>query len=86
MLMTLIRRHLQGREILSFVNQISHLKERCTCVFCAYVHCINHTNAYLRDERKLKFRIVSAQHFINEAPGSIVLKSMSFFWGEWVFD
>ncbi len=63
MLMTLIRSHLQGREILSFANQISHLKERCTCVFCAYVHCINHTNAYLRDERKLKFSIVSAQHF-----------------------
>ncbi len=26
-------------------------------------------NAYLRNDRKIKFRMVSVQHFINEAPG-----------------
>ncbi len=29
---------------------------------------MNHTYAYLRDYRKIKFKMVSAQHFINEAP------------------
>ncbi len=37
--------------------------------FCSYVHSMNHTNAYLRNDRKIKFRMVSAQHFINETPG-----------------
>ncbi len=41
----------------------------CTRVFCSYVHSMNHTYAYLRDDHKIKFRMVSAQHFINEAPG-----------------
>ncbi len=36
------------------------------CVFCAYVHSMNHTHAYLRDDRKIKFRMVSVQYFINE--------------------
>ncbi len=40
-----------------------------TCVFCMYVHFMNHMYAYLRDDRKIKFRMVSAQHFINEALG-----------------
>ncbi len=30
---------------------------------------MNRTYAYLRNDRKMKFRMVSAQHFINEAPG-----------------
>ncbi len=30
---------------------------------------MNQTYAYSRYDRKIKFRMVSAQHFINEAPG-----------------
>ncbi len=30
---------------------------------------MNHMYAYLRNDRKIKFRMVSVQHFINEAPG-----------------
>ncbi len=30
---------------------------------------MNRKYAYLRNDRKVKFRIASAQHFINEAPG-----------------
>ncbi len=30
---------------------------------------MNRTYAYLRNYRKIKFRMVSVQHFINEAPG-----------------
>ncbi len=39
-------------------------------VFCTYVHFMNHTYAYLRDDHKINFRMVSVQHFINEAPGA----------------
>ncbi len=38
------------------------------CVFCSYVHVMNHTYVYLRDDREIKFRMFSVQHFINEAP------------------
>ncbi len=31
---------------------------------------MNRTYAYLRNDRKIKFRMVSAQHFINEAPAT----------------
>ncbi len=34
---------------------------------------MNQTYAYSRYDRKIKFRMVSAQHFINEAPDVIVL-------------
>ncbi len=55
----------------SFAIRISYLKEtRTLCVFSSYVHSMNHTYAYSRDDRKIKFRMLSAQHFINEAPGS----------------
>ncbi len=47
---------------------ISHLNETRTCVFFSYIHSINHMYLYSRDDRKIKFRMVSAQHFINEAP------------------
>ncbi len=33
---------------------------------------MNHTNAHLRNDRKIKFRMVSAQHFINETPGVLM--------------
>ncbi len=33
-----------------------------------YSHFMNHSYAYLRDDRKINFKMVSAQHFINEAP------------------
>ncbi len=36
-------------------------------VLFVYVHSMNHTYAYLRDERKIKFRLDSVQQFINEA-------------------
>ncbi len=39
-----------------------------TCVFCVYVHFMNHTYAYLRNDCKINFRMVSVQHFIKEAP------------------
>ncbi len=39
-------------------------------VFCSYVNSMNCTYAYLRNDRKIKFRMVSAQHFVNEAPGT----------------
>ncbi len=35
--------------------------------FCSYVHSMNRTYANLRNDRKIKFRMVSVQHFINEA-------------------
>ncbi len=35
--------------------------------FYAYVHPMNHMCTYLRDYHKIKFRMGSAQHFINEA-------------------
>ncbi len=35
-----------------------------------YVHFMNHTYAYSRNDRKINFRMVSAQHFINETPGT----------------
>ncbi len=41
-------------------------------VFCSYIHSMNHTYAYSRDDRKIKFRMVSAQHFINEAPELLI--------------
>ncbi len=46
---------------------MSHLKERC--VFCAYVHSMNHTCAYLTADRKIKFRMASVQSVTNEVPG-----------------
>ncbi len=72
MLMTLIRSRLQGRELKPFscaqvqdhLRFIDFTSERD---FCLYVHSMNRTYAYLRNDRKIKFRIVSAQHFINEA-------------------
>ncbi len=33
-----------------------------------HVHSMNHMYAYLRDDRKIKFRMVPVQYFINEAP------------------
>ncbi len=36
---------------------------------------MNHTYAYLRNYRKINFRMVSAQHFINEAPGELTFYS-----------
>ncbi len=45
-------------------------------VFCSYIHSMNRMYAYLRNDRKIKFRTVSAQHFINEAPGVIRLCSI----------
>ncbi len=44
------------------------MKETHPCVFCMYVHFMNHPYAYLRDDRKINFKMVSAQHFIDEAP------------------
>ncbi len=41
-------------------------------VFCSYVHSMNQTYAYSRYDRKIKFRMVSAQHFINEDPALII--------------
>ncbi len=77
MLMILIRSRLQGRELkpVNCVQVQDHLRfidftsERETRDFCSYVHSMNRTYAYLRNDRKIKFRMDSAQHFINEAPG-----------------
>lgn len=53
MLMTLIGQRLQSRE----------RKQRE-----AYVRSLNHMYAHLRNERKIKCRTISTQHFINKAP------------------
>ncbi len=75
--MTFIRCRLQGREPIpfSYVQVQDNLRfidftseKRCMCIFCAYTHSMNRTYAYLRDDRKIKFRMVSVQHFITEAP------------------
>ncbi len=78
MLMTLIRGRLQGREMKPFsctqvqdhLRFIDFTSEREVYVhfLCVYIHSMNHTYAYLRDDHKITFRMVSAQHFINEAP------------------
>ncbi len=39
--------------------------------FCSYVHSMNCTYAYLINDRKIKFRMLSAQHFINEVPRGV---------------
>ncbi len=76
MLMTLIRSRLQAESCNHSIackfkiicdSYISHLKETRSCDFCSYVHSMNRTYAYLRNDRKIKFRMVSVQHFINEA-------------------
>ncbi len=41
------------------------------CAFCSYIHSMNHTYTYLRNDRKIKFRMVSAQNVINEDPGIV---------------
>ncbi len=40
---------------------------------------MNRTYAYLRNDRKIKFRMVSAQHFINEAPDLWTVAVMTVF-------
>ncbi len=70
MLMTLIMSCLQGRELKPFscAQVQDHLRFiDFTSERDMYVHCMNHMYAYFRDDRKIKFRMVSAQHFINEA-------------------
>ncbi len=49
----------------------------CSCVRLDYIvldlsnkFYESHTYAYSRYNRKIKFRMVSAQHFVNEAPDS----------------
>ncbi len=70
MLKTIIWSRLQA---FSCVQAQDHLRitdftsERDAYVHFLYVHSMNHTYAYSRDDRKIKFRMVSAQHFINEA-------------------
>ncbi len=86
MLMTLIRSRLQGRELKPF--SCTHVQDHLRFIdftferardFCLYVHSMNRTYAYLRNDRKIKFRIVSAQHFINEAPGLLLSGPKSYF-------
>ncbi len=70
MLMRLIRSRLQGRELKPFscVQVQDHLQFiDFKSVRDAYVRFMNHTYTYLRDDRKIGFRMVFAQHFINEA-------------------
>ncbi len=62
MLMTLIRSRLQGRDdeikmICDFIDFTSKRDAR-TRDFCSYVHSTNRTYAYLRTDRKIKFRMV----------------------------
>ncbi len=77
MLMTLIRSRLPGRELKAFSRtQVQdHLRfidftsereayERFLCVRSFY--------ADLRDDSKIKFRMASAQHFINEASSHLL--------------
>ncbi len=83
--MALIMSHLQGRELKSFSCMqvqdnllfIIHIGMRRTlCVFSSYVNSMNHMYAYSRD-RKIEFRMVSAQHFINEALGEDLVPELA---------
>ncbi len=86
--MTLIRHRLQSRDLKLFSCAqiqdnlwfIDFTSERRMCVFCTYVHSMNHTYTYLRNDRKIYFRMVSAQHFINEAPVLFSLAQVRCFW------
>ncbi len=80
MLMILIRSRLQGRELkpvncaqvqdhLRFIDLSSERYAYARFLFVRKFY-MNRTYAYLRNDRKIKFRMVSAQHFINEAPAS----------------
>ncbi len=86
--MTLIRHRLQSRDLKLFSCAqiqdnlwfIDFTSERRMCVFCTYVHSMNHTYTYLRNDRKIYFRMVSAQHFINEAPVLFSLAQVRYLW------
>ncbi len=41
-----------------------------------YVHFMNYPYAYLRHDRKINFKMFSAQHFINEAPENLLCPAM----------
>ncbi len=87
MLMILITSRLQGRE-LKPVNCmqvqdhwrfIDFTSERDVYARFLFVRSFYESNiihhsiyAYLRNDRKIKFRMASAQHFINEAPGLLL--------------
>ncbi len=78
MLIMLIMSCLQGSELKPFscanhLRFIDFTSERCVRAFS--VHSMNHKHAYLRDERKIIFRMVSMQHFINEAPSVFKINS-----------
>ncbi len=73
MLITLTRSRVQGRELKPFICESSsrsfvihrfHIWKRGVRAFSE----MNHTYAYLRNKWKIKFRMVSVQHFINVAP------------------
>ncbi len=74
-LMALIRSRLQGRELKQFsctqvqdhLRFIDFTSESEVYVRFLCVRSFYHMYAYLRDDRKIKFRMVSAQYFINEA-------------------
>ncbi len=67
MFMTLIRSRLQGRELKPFICARSFAIRRF--FHLRFMNSMNHTSAYSRDDRKITFRMVSAQHVINETPG-----------------
>ncbi len=75
MLMILIRSRLQGRELKPFIcTQVQdHLQfidfksNRDASVRYLYVRSFFYTYTYSRNDHKINFRMVSVQHFINEA-------------------
>ncbi len=74
MLITLIMSNLQGRVLKPFSCaqvqdnlQFIDFDRGVRVFFYAYFHSMNHMCTYLRDYHKIKFRMGSAQHFINEA-------------------
>ncbi len=80
MLMTLIRSRLQGRELkpfscaqaqdhLQFIDFTSERDAYARFLIVLSFYESNVGYAYPRYDRTIKFRMVSAQHFINEAPG-----------------
>ncbi len=86
LLMTLIMSRLQGRELKPFsckqvqdhLRFIDFTSERQAYLCFLFVSSFYESHVrILRDDRKIKFRMVSAQHFINEAPGPCVCTQLS---------
>ncbi len=60
---------MQVQDNLRFIDFTSE-RDDAYARFVFVRYSMNRMYTYMRNERKIKFRMVSAQHFINEAPGT----------------